>query len=120
MLFRRDNPYYLAVAILGFAFAVTALVYTAMTFRALRSGEAYTAAETDGGLMRIMRRHGGTILGGEVALLAVAAVAAMARDTRITARQSAGDSASGDATPTGSPPDSAGNRGRDGDVDPEA
>jgi hypothetical protein len=77
----RRNPFYFLTGVLGFLFAVTALVYATMTFRAQRSGEAYTAAETDGGLMRVMRQHGGAILGGEIALLAAASVAAMARDS---------------------------------------
>ncbi|MEX2187170.1 MAG: hypothetical protein WD875_10265 [Pirellulales bacterium] len=85
---RRNHPLYFAVAALGMLFAVSACAYCVMSFRAARGGDVYSAADRDGGLMRLMRERGGTILAIEIAALAAASVAAMASDRR-------GDAAAG-------------------------
>lgn len=79
---RRHHPLYLLVGALGVLFTVTACAYGVMSFRDLRGGGAYSAAEHDAGLMRLLRERGGVILAGEIAALAVASVAAMASDRR--------------------------------------
>lgn len=79
---RRNHPSYFVVVVLGVLFTVSACAYGVMSFRASRGGDAYSATESDAGLMRLMRERGGTILAVEIVLLAIASVAAMASDRR--------------------------------------
>jgi hypothetical protein len=76
---RRRRALYALVGILGFVFTLSACAYGVMAFRAVHSSEPYLA-ESDGGLMRLFREHGGTILAVELAALAIASAAAMAAD----------------------------------------
>ncbi len=76
----RPHPLYFLVAVLGVVFTVSACAYGVMSFKA-RGGEAYSN-EQDAGLMRLMREHGGKVLGVEIAALALTAFAAMASDSR--------------------------------------
>jgi hypothetical protein len=76
----RPHPLYFLVAALSIVFTVSACAYGVMSFKA-RGSEAYSN-EKDAGLMRLMREHGGKVLGAEIAALALAAFAAMASDAR--------------------------------------
>lgn len=77
---RRGNRWlYILVGVLGAVFAVTACAYAVIAFRSMETTEAYLA-EPDGGVMRLIRERGAEILGVEIAVLAVAVIAAMATD----------------------------------------
>jgi len=76
---RRRNPFYALLGIVGFAFTVTATSYCLSVLRGVRP-ETSRAAST--GLMAMMDRHGTAILVGELVVLAVATVGAVALDTR--------------------------------------
>jgi hypothetical protein len=78
---KNTNPLYYLVAALGIVFTISACTYGVMSFRAAKGGDVF-AKDTDAGLMRVMREHGGTILGVEIAALAAASIAAMAADSR--------------------------------------
>ena len=73
------NPFYALLVVFGIAFAVTACAYSVMTLKAVRPGDAQ---ESTGGtaLLAFIDQHGGQLMGGELALLAVATVGAIATD----------------------------------------
>ncbi len=81
----RPHSLYFLVAALGIAFTVSACAYGVMSFK-VRGGAAY-GNEQDAGLMKLMREHGGKVLGIEIAALAAAAIAAMASDARSERRR---------------------------------
>lgn len=74
------NPYYVLLVIVGIAFALTACAYSVMTLRAVHSSEAADANTPRSGLLEFLDRHGAALMGGELALLALATVAAIATD----------------------------------------
>ena len=76
---RRRNPFYALLGVAGFAFTVTATSYCLSVLRGVRP-ETSRAAST--GLMAVMDRHGTAILVGELVVLAVATVGAVALDHR--------------------------------------
>ena len=82
MLGKRSavNPFYLLLILLGIAFAITACAYSVMTLKAVRPQPA--AADSAGGaaMLEFLDRHGGELMAGELALLAVATVGAIATD----------------------------------------
>ncbi len=71
------NPFYVVLVIAGIIFSVTACAYAVMTFRTLRGSDV---AEPASGLMQFMEQHGGTLLAGELLILGIATVAAIALD----------------------------------------
>ncbi len=83
----RPHPLYLLVGVLGVLFTVSACAYGVMSFKA-RGGTSY-GNEQDAGLMKLMREHGGKVLGVEIVALAAAAVAAMASDSRADRKRQA-------------------------------
>ena len=70
------NPFYVLLVIVGIAFSVSACAYGVMAFRAVRS-EPDTP---QGALLTFLDRHGATLMGGELVLLALFTVAAIALD----------------------------------------
>jgi hypothetical protein len=86
---RTIQPLYLLVCVLGIVFTVTACAYGVMMFRQQRTADAYAADKPGDGTMRLLRDHGGKVLGAELALLAAACVAAMASDSRQFRRDAA-------------------------------
>jgi hypothetical protein len=75
------NPFYAVLVVAGVAFAVTACAYGVMTFVSLRAAEAgQNPAALPSSLVRFMNDHGERMLGGELLLLAVAAVGAISTD----------------------------------------
>jgi hypothetical protein len=75
------NPFYAAALPAGIVFAVTACSYMVMAYRGLNPHHA-----AGPGLVGLMDRHGLTILGGELLVLAVLTVAAITTDAYWTRR----------------------------------
>jgi len=71
------NPFYVLLVIVGTAFAITACAYGVMTFTEMR-GAAPAAGR--GALLAFMKRHGNSLLAGELLVLAVATTGAIATD----------------------------------------
>jgi hypothetical protein len=63
---------------LGIAFALTACAYSVMTLRAVRPAGDDNAG--GGGLLEFLDKYGARLMAGELALLAVASVGAIATD----------------------------------------
>ncbi len=78
---KPTNPFYFAALPIGMLFAVTACVFVVMTMQGL---DPQRAEET--GLIRVMAQHGVAILVGELAILALLTVAAIATDDFWTRR----------------------------------
>ncbi len=73
----RPNPFYAILGVVGFLFTITASSYCLFVLRGVRpeslSGPPHA-------LERLMARHGVTLLAGQIAVLAVATVGAVAMD----------------------------------------
>ncbi len=74
---RRRNPFYALLGIVGFLFTVTAMSYCMAVLRGVRPE---TAQLERAPLERLMDRHGTAILVGELLVLAIATVGAVAVD----------------------------------------
>lgn len=72
------NPFYVLLVLLGIVFLVTACAYGVMAYRALSPEVARQAKPHP--LTEFLDDHGVELLGGELALLAVASFAAMGLD----------------------------------------
>lgn len=77
----RINPFYVAVALLGAAFVVTACAFVVMAFRDIKTAGLPDASEPGFDLLMFLKQHGIVTLIVEVGLLAVASIAAMATDS---------------------------------------
>jgi len=73
----RPNPFYAILGIVGFLFTITATSYCLFVLRGVRPESLST---TPHALERLMDRHGVTLLAGQLAVLAVATVGAVAMD----------------------------------------
>jgi hypothetical protein len=73
----RPNPFYVILGIVGFLFTVTASSYCLFVLRGVRRESLSTAPHA---LEQLMDRHGITLLAGQIAVLAVATVGAVAMD----------------------------------------
>lgn len=73
------NPFYVLLVILGVAFVLTACAYSVMALKATRQANP---RESGGGaaLLEFLNRHGDALMGGELALLAIATVGAISTD----------------------------------------
>ena len=76
---RRRNPFYALLGLAGLAFTLTATSYCLSVLRGVRP-ETSRMAST--GLMAVMDKHGTAILVGELVVLAIATVGAVALDNR--------------------------------------
>ncbi len=74
------NPFYVLLLIVGITFSVTACAYGVMAVRAVKAGTTSEAAP-DNRLVVFLDQHGAKLMAGEIAVLALATVAAMASDT---------------------------------------
>jgi hypothetical protein len=83
------NPFYVLLVLAGAVFCVTACAYGVMAFRDVRGGAAAVDPEA-GGLIAFLDRHGAALLAIEVAVLAVATVAAIWTDPFWTRRAAGG------------------------------
>lgn len=75
---RRGNPFYLVLGIVGFMFTITALSSCLAVLRGLRPERAVATRAHP--LQKLMDRHGTAILVGELVVLAIATVGAVAVD----------------------------------------
>lgn len=75
---RRRNPFYLLLGIVGFLFTITAMSYCMAVLRGVRPDRA--AATRAHPVQQLMDRHGTAILVGELVVLAIATVGAVAVD----------------------------------------
>ena len=73
----RPNPFYAILGIVGFLFTITASSYCLFVLRGVRR-ESLSAAPH--ALEQLMDRHGITLLAGQIAVLAIATVGAVAID----------------------------------------
>ena len=71
------NPFYALLLVVGVAFLLTATSYGVMAFRDV---QGHSAAQSGSGLMMFLDRHGGLLMGVELAVLVLASFAAMATD----------------------------------------
>lgn len=76
----RTNPFYVLLVIFGIAFALTACAYSVMTLKAVRATEVDDAHAASPGLLDFLDKHGAALMGGELALLALATVGAISTD----------------------------------------
>jgi len=74
----RTNPFYVVLGLVGFLFTITASSYCVFVLRGVRPGRAEAAAPH--ALERLMDRHGTSLLAGQLIVLAIATVGAVAVD----------------------------------------
>ena len=79
MLRPRTNPFYALLGIVGFAFTITASSYCLSVLRGIRPATAAEEAAPHP-LEELMDRHGTMLLAGQLAVLAVATIGAVAFD----------------------------------------
>ncbi len=72
------NPFYLVLGIVGFLFTITAASYCMSVLRGIRPEP--TAAQRNHPLEQLMDRHGTSLLAGQLIVLAIATVGAVAVD----------------------------------------
>jgi len=103
----RPNPFYFVLGLVGFLFTITASSYCLFVLRGVRPA---LQAEGPHPLEQLMDRHGTALLAGQLAVLAIATIGAVAVDhfegERIRRERSAADEvlakkkqADGDAGP---------------------
>jgi len=71
------NPFYAILGIVGFLFTITATSYCLFVLRGVRPESLSTPPHA---LERLMDRHGITLLAGQLAVLAISTVGAVAVD----------------------------------------
>lgn len=76
---QRVNPFYLLLVLTGIVFSVSACAYGVMAWRAIRVGPAATDQAATG-LLTFLDQHGGKLLAGELAVLALATFGAIGTD----------------------------------------
>jgi hypothetical protein len=81
---KRGNPLYALVVAAGLAFTLTACAYGVLMVRSMNRDASSSVASSP--LLAFLDRHGFKLLMGELALLGVASVAAMATDDYWTKR----------------------------------
>ena len=73
----RPNPFYAILGIVGFLFTITATSYCLFVLRGVRPESLSTAPHA---LESLMNRYGVSLLAGQLAVLAIATVGAVAMD----------------------------------------
>ena len=73
----RPNPFYAILGVVGFLFTITASSYCLFVLRGVRRESLSSAPHA---LEQLMDRHGITLLAGQIAVLAIATVGAVAMD----------------------------------------
>ena len=73
----RPNPFYAILGVVGFLFTITATSYCLFVLRGVRPESLSTAPHA---LESLMDRYGVTLLAGQLAVLAIATVGAVAMD----------------------------------------
>jgi hypothetical protein len=88
---KRRNPFYIALIPAGLAFVVTAWLYGRMAFQVVNEVGVEAQRDAHHPLYYWLRNHGNATLLGELILLAVLTVGAMAFDSWTAETKSAGD-----------------------------
>lgn len=83
----RTNPFYVLLVIAGIVFCVTACAYGMMAVRGVKATRS-TEQQPEEGLILFLDKHGAKLLAGEIAVLAVATIGAMASDSWWSGRES--------------------------------
>jgi len=73
----RSNPFYVILGLVGFLFTITACMYCLSVLRGVRPADPTAPPHA---LETLMDRHGTMLLAGQIAVLAVATVGAVALD----------------------------------------
>lgn len=73
----RTNPFYVVLGAVGFLFTITACAYCLSVLRGVRPTDPTAPPHA---LETLMDRHGTALLAGQIAVLAVATVGAVAMD----------------------------------------
>lgn len=76
----RVNPFYVILVVAGVAFVLTACVYGIVMLRDLHAGRGGMDLATQPALIQWVDRHGVTMIVGELIVLGIATVAAIATD----------------------------------------
>jgi hypothetical protein len=92
------NPFYAILGVVGFLFVITASSYCLFVLRGVRPESRSAAPHA---LERIMDRHGTMLLAGQLALLAIATVGAVAVDHFAGERQRRDRAAASGRSPAG-------------------
>ena len=94
------NPFYAVLGVVGFLFTITACMYCLSTLRGMRPADPAAAPHP---LEILMDRYGTPLLAGQIALLAVATVGAVAVDhvaaERLRRERAAGRRPEADGSP---------------------
>jgi hypothetical protein len=102
---RRRNPFYILLCVVGVVFTLTAVSSCLTVLRGVRPETAATRGSHP--LERLLDRHGTALLAGELVVLAIATVGAVAVDHVEGERQRAARAAAhgrpDDARPAGEP-----------------
>ena len=102
-----SNPFYIVLGIVGFLFTITAASYCMSVLRGIRPEP--TAAQRNHPLEQLMDRHGTSLLAGQLVVLAIATVGAVAVDhfagERLRRQREAEQAARGPANTLGSASD---------------
>src|SRR5437868_8661254 len=77
------NPFYALLLVVGVAFLLTATSYGVLAFRDV---QGQSASASGSGLMLFLDRHGALLMAGELGVLILASLAAMATDGYWTRR----------------------------------
>jgi hypothetical protein len=95
------NPFYVVLGLVGFLFTITAASYCMSVLRGIRPEPA--AAQRNHPLEQLMDRHGTSLLAGQLIVLAIATVGAVAVDhfagERLRRQREGEQAASGTAAP---------------------
>ena len=116
---RTRNPFYFLLVPVGVAFVVTAFSFGIMAFQ--QSSPGSYSLDGKVGLMPMMDRHGLTILGVEVALIALFSCGAIATDEYWQRRDAKSTEATNepDSTTNAATPDRPGNSNSPATSNPE-
>ncbi len=85
---KRTNPFNVVLGVVGFLFTITAMSYCVFVLRGVQAAEA-NAAAPPAAFEKLMDGYGTSILVGQLAVLAIATVGAVAFDSAEGRRQEA-------------------------------
>ena len=94
------NPFYALLLVAGIVFSVSACAYGVMAFTAVKNGPIVDGPSAGQRLLMFLDDHGGKLLSGELAVLAIATVGVMFWDQRATSRATESELAAADASET--------------------
>lgn len=90
------NPFYGLLLVAGILFSISACAYGVMAFTAVKNGPIAAGPSSGQRLLMFLDDHGGKLLSGELAVLAIATIGVMFWDQRATSRAEAAAEAESD------------------------